>query len=224
MSELDVREIPPNERHDRIHDVDDPEPGESLTIVNDHDPKPLYYELSAEVPAFDDEACAVEREGPERFVAELPKAATGSEPETVRIDDLNGEPHARAFPGSEPKTVRPSLSAGEDVAEHDHPDRTVLFHALEGSFDVALDGEDYRVETLGGDDVLIQYNDRTPQFLFPRLDDRGFAHAAVETDETDAVVTAVWPADGEAGVSTGDGGGSGGPDATDPASDSASNP
>jgi len=147
MTELDVREIPPNERHDRIHDAfDDLEPGESLTIVNDHDPKPLYYELSAEVPAFDDEAYAVEREGPERFVAELPKASSASEPETVRIDDVDGEPAAQPFPGSEPKTVRLSLSAGEGVAEHDHPDRDVLFHALEGSFDVALDGKDHRVE------------------------------------------------------------------------------
>ena len=146
MSELDVREIPPNERHDRIHDAfADLEPGESLTIVNDHDPKPLYYELSAEVPAFDDEAYAVEREGPERFVAELPKAESGAEPETVRIDDLDGEPHARAFPRTEPKTVRLSLDAGESVAEHDHPDRTVLFHALEGAFDVTLDGENHRV-------------------------------------------------------------------------------
>ena len=147
MSELDVREIPPNERHDRIHDAfADLDPGESLTIVNDHDPKPLYYELSAEVPAFDDEAYAVEREGPERFVAELPKASTGSEPETVRLADLDGEPHASVFPGAEPKTVRLSLAAGEGVAEHDHPDRTVLFHALEGAFDVSLDGETRRVE------------------------------------------------------------------------------
>ena len=147
MAELDVREIPPNERHDRIHDAfADLDPGESLTIVNDHDPKPLYYELSAEVPAFDDEAYAVEREGPERFVAELPKAASGAEPEAVRLDDLDAEPHARAFPGTEPKTVRLSLDAGESVAEHDHPDRTVLFHALEGAFDVALDGEEYHVE------------------------------------------------------------------------------
>ena len=58
-----------------------------------------------------------------------------------------------------------------------------------------------RVETLGDGDVLVQYNDRTPQFLFPRLEDRGFAYAAVETDATDATVTAIWPADGEQAVS-----------------------
>nr|WP_049908878.1 MULTISPECIES: DUF2249 domain-containing protein [Halorubrum] len=81
-----------------------------------------------------------------------------------------------------------------------------------------------RVETLGGDDVLVQYNDRTPQFLFPKLDDRGFAYAPVETDATDAVVTAIWPADGEGGVSASDGAASGGPGATDPSPGSASNP
>lgn len=58
-----------------------------------------------------------------------------------------------------------------------------------------------RVETLGDADVLVQYNDRTPQFLFPRLEDRGFAYAAVETDATDATVTAIWPANGEKDVS-----------------------
>ena len=58
-----------------------------------------------------------------------------------------------------------------------------------------------RVETLGDRDVLVQYNDRTPKFLFPRLEARGFAYAAVEIDATDAVVTAIWPADGEKAVS-----------------------
>ena len=58
-----------------------------------------------------------------------------------------------------------------------------------------------RVEALGDGDVLVQYNDRTPQFLFPRLEERGFAYAAVETDATDAVVTAIWPTDGGKGVS-----------------------
>lgn len=38
--------------------------------------------------------------------------------------------------------------------------------------------------------VLIQYNDRAPQFLFPKLADRGYAYDTVETDDT--VVTAIW--------------------------------
>ncbi|WP_128904609.1 DUF2249 domain-containing protein [Halorubrum amylolyticum] len=46
---------------------------------------------------------------------------------------------------------------------------------------------------LPDDVVLVQHNDRAPQFLYPKLDDRGYAHATVETD--DAVVTAIWTAE-----------------------------
>jgi uncharacterized protein (DUF2249 family) len=48
---LDVRTIPPVERHARIFaTLDELGPGESLELVNDHDPKPLYYQLQAEQP------------------------------------------------------------------------------------------------------------------------------------------------------------------------------
>jgi len=43
---------------------------------------------------------------------------------------------------------------------------------------------------LSEDTVLVQVNDRAPQHLFPKLDDRGYAHETVATD--DAVVTAIW--------------------------------
>jgi uncharacterized protein (DUF2249 family) len=42
------------------------------------------------------------------------------------------------------------------------------------------------------DGVVVQVNDRVPQHLFPRLDDRGFDYEAVERD--DRVVTAIWRA------------------------------
>jgi len=45
---------------------------------------------------------------------------------------------------------------------------------------------------LDGDGVVVQVNDRVPQHLFPRLDDRGFAYETVERD--DRVVTAIWRA------------------------------
>ena len=38
--------------------------------------------------------------------------------------------------------------------------------------------------------VLVQFNDRAPQHLYPRLDDRGYAY---ETTEIDGVtVTVIW--------------------------------
>lgn len=46
---LDVRKIHPIERHERIfQSFDGLEVGKTLTIVNDHDPKPLWYQFSVE--------------------------------------------------------------------------------------------------------------------------------------------------------------------------------
>ncbi|GGN04438.1 aminotransferase [Thermus composti] len=49
--ELDVRTLPPRERHPRIFALfDGLKPGESFVLVNDHDPKPLYYQFQVERP------------------------------------------------------------------------------------------------------------------------------------------------------------------------------
>jgi uncharacterized protein (DUF2249 family) len=43
---LDVRFIPPRERHPLIfQNFDLLQPGEGFLLVNDHDPKPLYYQF-----------------------------------------------------------------------------------------------------------------------------------------------------------------------------------
>ena len=62
--DLDVRVIPPRDKHPAIfRAVDDLATGQALVIVNDHDPRPLRYQLDAERPnAFD---WAYEAEGPE---------------------------------------------------------------------------------------------------------------------------------------------------------------
>lgn len=47
--ELDVRNMIPRERHPRIFaTIDALTPGQAIRLVNDHDPKPLYYQLMAE--------------------------------------------------------------------------------------------------------------------------------------------------------------------------------
>lgn len=76
MSEttLDVREIPPVDRHPKIHEAFDAlSSGETLMIINDHEPKPLFYEFQAEVESFDAENYEVERRGMTEFVARFPK-------------------------------------------------------------------------------------------------------------------------------------------------------
>lgn len=50
-TELDVRIIPPREKHPTIFRTFDAlEPGESFVLVNDHDPMPLRYQLAAQHP------------------------------------------------------------------------------------------------------------------------------------------------------------------------------
>ncbi len=49
--ELDVRPIPPRDKHPRIFQVfDSLAPGESMIIINDHDPRPLRYQFEFERP------------------------------------------------------------------------------------------------------------------------------------------------------------------------------
>lgn len=46
---LDVRNLAPRERHPLIFSTYGAlGPGENFVLVNDHDPKPLYYQFSAE--------------------------------------------------------------------------------------------------------------------------------------------------------------------------------
>ena len=47
-----------------------------------------------------------------------------------------------------------------------------------------------RLAELPEETVLVQRNDRVPQFLFPKLDDRGYARETLELD--DEVVTVIW--------------------------------
>ena len=74
MDRLDVRDLPPAQRHDRIHDAFEAlDAGETLVVVNDHDPSPLYSEFEAEVAAFDGDGYGAEKEADDRFVATFPK-------------------------------------------------------------------------------------------------------------------------------------------------------
>lgn len=48
---VDVRSLVPMQRHQKIFElVAQLTPGASFILVNDHDPKPLYYQLEAENP------------------------------------------------------------------------------------------------------------------------------------------------------------------------------
>jgi hypothetical protein len=43
---------------------------------------------------------------------------------------------------------------------------------------------------LSDDTVVVQYNDRAPQHLYPKLDDRGYSYETIEDD--DGTTTVIW--------------------------------
>ena len=75
--DLDVRELIPRERHATIFArFDALAPGKTLRLINDHEPKPLYYQLMAERSGlFDWEP---EQQGPEVWVIRIRKTAAQS--------------------------------------------------------------------------------------------------------------------------------------------------
>lgn len=72
---LDVRRLDGPDKHPTIHEMfEDLEPGQSLTLVNDHEPKPLFYELQAEKPGlFDEEGYRAYEADDRVWVAILPR-------------------------------------------------------------------------------------------------------------------------------------------------------
>ncbi len=73
IQELDVRTMVPRERHPRIFEVfDGLQAGEAFLLVNDHDPKPLFYQFQAERSG--QVVWEPQEEGPERWVIRISRA------------------------------------------------------------------------------------------------------------------------------------------------------
>ena len=71
---LDVRQMPPWERHSTIFQkFDEMDVGDTLKLVNDHEPKPLYYQFMAEMPG--KVAWESNQLGPREWVALIKKVA-----------------------------------------------------------------------------------------------------------------------------------------------------
>ncbi len=69
---LDVREMAPRDRHPTIFaHLDALKPGESLRLVNDHDPALLRYQLLAERP--DLFTWEPEKQGPDEWIIRIHK-------------------------------------------------------------------------------------------------------------------------------------------------------
>lgn len=71
---IDVRSMPPRERHPKIFEMfDGLAAGDSMVLINDHDPKPLFYQMQAERPG--EVGWSPEEQGPERWVIRIEKLA-----------------------------------------------------------------------------------------------------------------------------------------------------
>ncbi len=71
---IDVRSLVPAQRHEKIFQlVNELTPGASFILVNDHDPKPLYYQLEAEHPK--QFSWTYRERGPEVWRVEIGKLA-----------------------------------------------------------------------------------------------------------------------------------------------------
>lgn len=105
---LDARLLSPRARHPRIFAAwEDLPVGGVLRLVNDHDPKPLFYEFKAErAGEFDWEP--VER-GPERWVVRITRLAAAKPPERS-----SGARPAWARDEGEVLDVREDLRAGRE--------------------------------------------------------------------------------------------------------------
>lgn len=83
---VDVRKIKPKDRHALIlKEFDRLLPGESILLINDHDPIPLYYEMSAIRPDFDSAHYSSKAEEPEKWVAVLGKKLASPDQAMVHL-------------------------------------------------------------------------------------------------------------------------------------------
>ena len=97
---IDVRNMVPRERHPKIFATfDSIKAGYAILLINDHDPKPLFYQMQAEREG--QVAWIPQEEGPERWV--------------VRIEKVGGAPAAEPVEGNTVVVdVREDIRAGRE--------------------------------------------------------------------------------------------------------------
>lgn len=127
---LDVREMAPRDRHERIFQaVAELQPGQAVLLVNDHDPKPLYHQFQAERPG---QVEWVPQElGPERWVIRIEKRAD-DQPKKVVTLDVRPDIRSGAEPFGKIMDALKSLKPGESLALINDFEPQPLYPILEG--------------------------------------------------------------------------------------------
>jgi uncharacterized protein (DUF2249 family) len=117
MDELDVTALPPREKHPTIHArLRALTPGGTLRIFNDHDPRPLRFELEADYPGA--YSWTYVDSGPDVWRVDLtrltPPETTAADPEPVLLDvrpyhARNEEPYGAIMAAVDALAPRQSL-------------------------------------------------------------------------------------------------------------------
>ena len=94
IKDLDLRSMPPFERHEKIFEVwNSLKEGQTMKIINDHDPKPLHYQFEAEYNGKYE--WKYEKQGPKDWIVKIKKAAKG-EGKKEEIKELLKQLHSGA--------------------------------------------------------------------------------------------------------------------------------
>lgn len=138
LAELDVRAVPPPQRHPEIFGrFDALGTGEAFVLVNDHDPKPLLYQFQAErAGGFE---WNVLEAGPERYRVEIRRrAAEGSravteylEADHRRLDAMIPEVGASLAAGSLAQAAARYAEFACGLDRHIDAEERILFPAFE---------------------------------------------------------------------------------------------
>jgi uncharacterized protein (DUF2249 family) len=159
---IDVRELPPRERHPRIFAaLATLAPGEALAIVNDHDPKPLRYQIEAEQPGVF--SWEYVQQGPQLWQVAIGRQASAAPSAVVAV--------TTAAPGER--------KAGPQLDNRGLEPPEPMVRVLEA------------LQTLPADAELSAQLDREPLLLYQHLSDRGFAHA-LEPQADGTYLLRVW--------------------------------
>ena len=98
---LDVRPLPPPRRHPLIFEAfDQLGPGEALELINDHDPRALYYQFAAERPG--QFTWQYLRQGPEVWRVRIGRAPSPPAPPGAAADLPGGRPASPRGPAGDP--------------------------------------------------------------------------------------------------------------------------
>ena len=166
---IDVQSLPPRERHPRIFAaLAHLAPGEAITIVNDHDPKPLRYQLEAEHPG--EYGWNYVEQGPERWQVTIARTTAAATPAPAASAPAAASATAATVRRPGPQLDNRGLEPPEPMVR--------ILGAL---------------ETLQPGVELTALLDREPLLLFPQLAARGFDHA-LEAQADGTYLLRVWRA------------------------------